>query len=66
MLVKDPWGKNITEYDAVSVLDIGGGDIHQTDISIKPYRMSTQRLGDGAIDIARGLKGCFPKLASTT
>jgi hypothetical protein len=54
-------GKNITDYDAVSVLDIGGGDIHQTDIYIKPYRMSTQRLGDGTIDIARGLKELLPK-----
>jgi hypothetical protein len=58
---KTPGGKNVTDYDAVSVLDIGGGDIHQTDIYIKPYRMSTQRLGDGTIDIARGLKGLLPK-----
>jgi hypothetical protein len=58
---KTPGGKNISDYDAVTVLDIGGGDIHQSDIAIKPYRMSTQRLGDGTIDIARGLKVLLPK-----
>ncbi|KAB8140763.1 hypothetical protein F8S13_22435 [Chloroflexia bacterium SDU3-3] len=60
---KAPNGKNVTPYDAVTVLDIGGGDIHQSDIAIKPYRLSTARIADGTIDIARGLKTMLPRAA---
>lgn len=50
------------DYDALTILDIGGGDLQQTDITLKPtYRMSSERRGDGAIDIARGLKQLLPK-----
>ncbi len=58
---KTPTGKTVVGYDAVSVLDIGGGDLHETDIALKPYRMSSRRLGDGTIAIARGLKELLPK-----
>jgi hypothetical protein len=58
---KAPSGRNVSEYDAVTILDIGGGDLHQTDIAIKPYRMSGWRVGDGTIDLARGLKELLPK-----
>jgi hypothetical protein len=58
---KAPTGVTITDYDALTILDIGGGDLQQTDISLKPYRMSSERRGDGTIDIARGLKELLPK-----
>jgi hypothetical protein len=52
----------VTDYDALTILDIGGGDLQQTDITLKPaYRMSSERRGDGTIDIARGLKQLLPK-----
>jgi len=58
---KAPNGATVTEYDALTIMDIGGGDLQQTDISLKPYRMSSERRGDGTIDIARGLKTLLPK-----
>ncbi|HEU4327351.1 MAG TPA: hypothetical protein VFS21_29710 [Roseiflexaceae bacterium] len=60
---KSPLGTTITDYQAVSVLDIGGGDLQETTISLKPYRMSSTRRGDGTIDIARGLRERLPKAA---
>ena len=63
MLEQGPNGKNVTDYDAVTIVNIGGGDTHRTDITIKPYRMSTTRLGDGTIDIARALVALVPKAA---
>jgi hypothetical protein len=54
-------GVTVTDYDALTILDIGGGDLQQLDISLKPYRMSSERRGDGTIDIARGLKELLPK-----
>ncbi len=58
---KAPNGITITDYDALTILDIGGGDLQQTDISLKPYRMSSERRGEGTIDIARGLRELLPK-----
>jgi hypothetical protein len=59
---KAPNGTTVTEYDAVTVLDIGGGDLQRTDVTLKPaYRMSSERRGDGTIDIARGLVRLLPK-----
>lgn len=58
---KAPGGATVTDYDAITILDIGGGDLQRTDIAMKPYRMATERIGDGTIDIARGLKELLPK-----
>lgn len=58
---KAPTGVTVTDYDAVTILDIGGGDLQQTDVTLKPYRMASERRGDGTIDIARGLKDLLPK-----
>jgi hypothetical protein len=59
---KAPNGRTVTDYDALTILDVGGGDLQQTDITLKPtYRMSSERRGDGTIDIARGLKQLLPK-----
>ena len=52
----------MTDYDALTIVDVGGGDLQQTDLTLKPaYRMSSERRGDGTIDIARGLKQLLPK-----
>ena len=60
--MKAPSGRTVTDYDAVTILDVGGGDLQQTDSTLKPaYRMSSERRGDGTIDIARGLKQLLPK-----
>jgi hypothetical protein len=59
---KAPNGRTVTDYDALTILDVGGGDLQQTDITLKPsYRMASERRGDGTIDIARGLKQLLPK-----
>jgi hypothetical protein len=59
---KAPSGRTVTDYDALTIVDVGGGDLQQTDITLKPaYRMSSERRGDGTIDIARGLKQLLPK-----
>src|SRR5829696_8736948 len=59
---KAPSGRTVTDYDALTIVDIGGGDLQQTDITLKPaYRMASERRGDGTIDIARGLKQLLPK-----
>jgi hypothetical protein len=59
---KAPNGHTVTDYDALTILDVGGGDLQQTDITLKPaYRMASERRGDGTIDIARGLKQLLPK-----
>jgi hypothetical protein len=50
---KAPSGRTVTDYDALTIVDIGGGDLQQTDITLKPAeRMSSERRGDGTIDIA--------------
>jgi hypothetical protein len=59
---KAPSGRTVTDYDALTIVDVGGGDLQQTDITLRPaYRMSSERRGDGTIDIARGLKQLLPK-----
>ncbi len=54
---KAPNGRTVTDYDALTIVDIGGGDLQQTDSMLKPtYRMASERRGDGTIDIACRLK----------
>ncbi|HEU4321973.1 MAG TPA: hypothetical protein VFS21_02385 [Roseiflexaceae bacterium] len=57
-----PNGAVLTDVEALSLLDIGGGDLQRTDILTAPYRMSTTHLGAGTIGIARALKARFPRL----
>ncbi len=52
----------MTDVDALTILDIGGGDLQKTDININPYGMTTQHLGAGTIGIARALKARFPRM----
>jgi hypothetical protein len=58
---RSPLGTVVSDFQALSVIDIGGGDLQETAINLKPYRMSTNRRGDGTIDIARGLARLLPK-----
>jgi hypothetical protein len=58
---KAPNGATVTDYDALTILDIGGGDLQRTDVDLKPYRMTSDRIGDGTIDLARALKAKLPK-----
>jgi hypothetical protein len=59
---KAPTGKTVKAVDGVVVLDIGGGDLQRTEITLDPYQMITRRLGDGTIAIANTLITQFPNL----
>jgi hypothetical protein len=62
-VTKNASGKTVSDYDGLVVLDLGGGDIHETEVSLQPrFSMLTQRIGDGSIRIARALKAAFPRL----
>jgi hypothetical protein len=52
----------VKAVDGVVVLDIGGGDLQRTEITLEPYQMITRRLGDGTIAIANTLIAQFPNL----
>jgi hypothetical protein len=60
---RTPNGSTATDIEALTVIDIGGGDLQRTDVSINPYRMTTQHLGAGTIGISRALAAAFPQLA---
>jgi hypothetical protein len=59
---RTPTGSTVTDVEALTVIDIGGGDLQRTDISVNPYRMATQHLGTGTVGIARALATAFPHL----
>lgn len=40
---------------SVQITDIGGGDFQRTDIEFNPYRMSSERPGDGTVVLAQAL-----------
>jgi hypothetical protein len=60
---RTPTGSTVTDIEALTVIDIGGGDLQRTDISVNPYRMASQHLGAGTIGIARALAAAFPQLS---
>lgn len=53
-------GKTVSNVDGVVVIDIGGGDLQVTEITLDPYQMITNRVGDGTIAIAQALIEQFP------
>lgn len=59
---RTPTGVTVTDVEALTVIDIGGGDLQRTDVSVNPYRMTTQHLGAGTIGIARALRARFGRL----
>lgn len=60
---RTPTGQLVTDVEAIEIVDIGGGDLQLTTVFTKPYRMTTQRLGDGTVRIARALKDRYPFLS---
>jgi len=61
-VTKAPTGTTVTDVEEMDIVDIGGGDLQVTTVQIQPtYRMTTRRLGDGTIRIARALKEHFPR-----
>src|SRR5262249_54059196 len=58
---KAPNGKTVTNVRPMTVIDIGGGDLQRSDVHINPYQMTSVRLGDGTIRIARALRERFPR-----
>ncbi len=61
-VTKAPNGATVTDVEEMDIVDIGGGDLQLTTVQIKPtYRMTTRRLGDGTIRVARALKDKFPR-----
>jgi hypothetical protein len=62
-VTKSALGRTALDYDGLVVLDLGGGDVHETEVTLHPrYAMLTRRIGDGSIRIARALKLAFPRL----
>ncbi len=59
---KAPSGRTVTDLEGMKVIDIGGGDLQETDVSIDPYQMIGRRAGDGTIRLARALTEKFPKV----
>ena len=53
-------GKTITELEGMKVIDIGGGDLHDTEVRFNPYQIISRRRGDGTIRIARDLMNLYP------
>lgn len=60
---KAPSGKTVTDLEGMTVIDIGGGDLQETDVAIDPYQMIARRHGDGTIRVARALMEKFPRVS---
>jgi hypothetical protein len=55
-------GKTVSAYDSMVVLDLGGGDLHATEVTVRPrYQMLSRRVGDGSVRLARALRLRLPK-----
>jgi hypothetical protein len=61
---RSPMGKRLLDLDGVTVIDIGGGDLHVCQFEFEPTRMINRRPGDGTIRIAKLLRNdrAFAKL----
>lgn len=57
-----PRGVNVSDLEAVTIVDAGGGDTQRIMLSTHPYRMTTTYLGPGTIELARELQQAFPRL----
>lgn len=55
-LTRAPNGKAVIDIAGMRVIDIGGGDLHVTEVALSPAQMITRRSGDGTIRIARALR----------
>jgi hypothetical protein len=59
---KAPNGRTVVNFDECEVIDIGGGDLQSTNVTISDYQLISRRLGDGMIRLARALKDKFPRM----
>ena len=51
-----PNGEAVADgIEALTIVDIGTGDLQRTDIDVSPYRMSGEKLGRGTVTMARQL-----------
>ena len=57
---RSPLGQLTTDLDGLVIVDIGGGDLQSTEITLAPYQYGSRRLGDGTITLARALATRFP------
>jgi hypothetical protein len=55
-LTRSPNGKAVGDITGMRVIDIGGGDLHVTEVAFSPAQMINRRPGDGTIRIARALR----------
>ena len=61
-VTKAPDGTVLFDLNGMTLIDIGGGDLHETEVSVRPrYRLAINRPGDGTIRIARALREKFHK-----
>lgn len=60
---KAPSGKTVTDLEGMTVIDIGGGDLQETEVTIDPYQLIARRPGDGTIRVARALMEKFPRVS---
>jgi hypothetical protein len=59
---KAPTGRTVTDLEGMTVIDIGGGDLQETEVTIEPYQLIARRPGDGTIRVARALMEKFPRV----
>lgn len=52
---KAPNGKTVIDRDQLLVINIGGGDTFRSEVSTRPFQMSSSRISGGTIDMARAL-----------
>lgn len=52
---KAPNGRTVIDRDRLLVVNIGGGDTFESEVSTKPFQMSSTRISAGTIDMARAL-----------
>jgi hypothetical protein len=55
-LTRAPNGKLVSDIAGLRAIDIGGGDLHVSEIVFSPAQMINRRSGDGTIRIARALR----------
>ncbi len=55
-LTRAPNGKALSDISGLRAIDIGGGDLHVSEIVFSPAQMINRRPGDGTIRIARALR----------
>jgi hypothetical protein len=60
---KSATGKTVTDLEGMTVIDIGGGDLQETEVTISPYQLIARRPGDGTIRVARALMEKFPRVS---